>query len=117
MDHKSNIYRKPHAEVEDADHTLETSSTLRSNSNQNAPNKESNAKVRKEDAGRLSVKVDSILEARFSRVILVNKVFLTKRTAYNDRDKGQNSKKLSLIDALQDKESPLHKGFEASGKI
>ena len=47
----------------------------------------------------------------------MNKVFLTKRTAHDDAEKCQSSKKLGLSDALQDKESPLHKGFEASGLI
>ena len=45
VDHKSNMKRKPNADVEDADHTLETGSILRSNSDQDAPSKESNAKV------------------------------------------------------------------------
>ena len=117
VSHKSNMHRKPNAEVEDANHTLETGSTLRSNSKQGASNKESNANVREGDTRRLSIKVNSTFEAWFSRAILVNKVFLTKRTAYDDADKSQSSKKLSLIDAPQYKESPLHKLVVASGKI
>ena len=55
--------------MKDANHTLKAGSTLRSNSKQDAPNRESNAEVRQRDKGRLFVKVNSTLETGFVKAI------------------------------------------------